>query len=326
MTENLQQDGTVDSAALAIPDSAIEVFSANRDDAGRFAAKPADDVLKQADALRNTPPGDNAAPKTEAAAEEEDDYLEIVEEDGKEPSRFKVSEVWEGYRKSKDLQGEIEKFKAQPLLPQEIEQAIVETTRAREQYITGLKRFAAMNQPQVPSTELVNPNSPHYNPEAYYQGVQQYQQALHQQQAVETHLSELEHQQRHEQEAVRAARWQREQAKLKSIWPEVLSDKAAQSEVRGELAKHYGIDDAFLSSELTLDHRIYALAKDALAYRKGQAKQAEAVKVVRAKPKLIRGSARDQQSPTRRQATEARGRLTQSGSLEDAAAALEGLI
>jgi hypothetical protein len=323
----LPNDGSIDSAALAIPDSALDVFTQPRGDGGRFAPKePANDVRQQADDLKATPPGDNAQPKTEAAAEDEDDWLEIVEEDGKEPTRVKVGEVWQGYRRAKELEGEIEKVKAQPFLPEEIENAIVETTRERGKYMQAVQRALALNSPTPPDMDLVNPASPRYDPEAYYAGVQNYQRAAQQRQQLEAHYEQLQQQQAQEQEAVKAARWQREQAKLKQIWPEVLTDKSAQSRVRESLQKHYGIDDAFLSSELTLDHRIYALAKDALAYREGQAKAAEAVKVVRAKPKLIRGSARDQQSPTRRAASDARGRLAQSGSLEDAAAALDGLF
>lgn len=325
MTDQVpQQDGTLDSAAQHIPDTAIDVFM--RDDAGRFAAKEQPAAIKEAaEDLKAQPQGDNAKPKTEAAAEEEDDYLEFVEEDGKEPQRLKVSEVWDGYRKAKEYETELTKIRQQPIIPQEIETAIVETTKAREQYMQGLKRMVAMNQPSPPSLELVDPNSPHYNPEAYHQGVRAYQVAVQRHEQAQAHLQELEQQQKNETEAVRAARWQRERAVLEQKWPEVFQ-KEAQSQIRSDLLKEYGIDDAFLSSDLTLDHRIYLLAKDALAYRKSQAKAAEAVKVVRSKPKLIRGSARDQQSPNRRAANDARARLSQSGSIDDAAAALDGLI
>lgn len=321
----IQNDGSVDSAAMSIPDSAIEVFSTPpkpRDEIGRFAPNEP----KPVEALKPAIPGDNAPPKTEAAAEDEDDWLEIVEEEGKAPTRLKVDDVWNGYREAKTLKAEMEKLKSSPVLPQEIEAAVLETTRERGRYMDAIKRAYQYNQPVAPDMDLVNPNSPKYDPDGYYRGVQNYQRAAQERQQLEEHYEQLSQRQTQEQEAVKAARWQREQAKLKEIWPEVLTDKAAQSRARESLQKHYGIDDAFLSSELTLDHRIYALAKDALAFREGQAKAAEAVKVIRAKPKIVRGSARDQQSPTRRAASDARGRLASTGSLEDAAAALDGLF
>ena len=334
MSDLLSNDGSVDAAASAMPD--IEAMERANPEIQQ-PQPPLDQPRSEPEAKANRDrsedgkfkakepiPGDNAKP-VEAQADD-DDWLEMpAEKEGEPPERYKVTEVWEGYKEREKLKAELAKVQA-PIVPAEIESALVETTRERQQYINGLSRLKQMTQPSPPDVEMMNPQNPRYNPEGYYHAVQLYQQGLQTQAALDQHLKEQTDRQNEENTIVRKARWQREQTKLKEVWPEVFADKQTQAKAKEALAKHYGIDEAFLASDLTLDHRIYALAKDALAYRESQAKAAKAVEVVRSKPKLIPGSARQSQTGAQRSSADAMKRLQSSGSLEDAMDALGAFI
>lgn len=286
----------------------------DRDEAGKFRAKEVE------------PKAIEPAKAAEAPADDDDYIEEPAEEEGKEPVRYKLQEVLTGYKEAKTLRDELTKARTAPVMPAEIESALRETIGAREQYLAGLKQMYAQQNAPAPDLEMVNPNSPKYDPERFHASITAYQQSQQTKAEIESHFKELSDRQSREQEAIRSAKWQREQAKLQTVWPEVLTDKTAQAKAKEALAKHYGIDDAFLASDLTLDHRIYALAKDALAYRESQAKQAEAVKVVRAKPKVVHGSARQNTSTQQRTSQDGMKRLASSGSLDDAVDALSGLL
>jgi hypothetical protein len=136
----------------------------------------------------------------------------------------------------------------------------------------------------------------------------------------------LEHQQQQitqEQEALTAARRAREQSKLVQFWPE-LRDPAVQRQVRDDAAKYFGIDGGTLDS--VMDARFYAILKTALDHVNGQKQRQQTIKVVRAKPKLVKGSARETASPKAAQYQTGMRSLQRSGSIEDAADALGGLI
>lgn len=328
MTELAQQGETLADAVQAMSDIPMDDHATAAPEAPRedkpAVAREADGRFKAQEQQSDKIQGDNAK---QATAEDEDDWIEEpAEEEGKEPVRHKLSDVLAGYKETAKLRDEVAKFKSAPVLPAEIETALGETIKARQSYLDGLRQLHAMQTAPVPDLEMVNPSSQSFNPDAFHASVSAYQQAQQQRAGIEQHFAEVSKRQKEEQEAVRAARLQRETAKLKAFWPEVLTDKAAQAKAKEALSKHYGIDDAFLSSDLTLDHRIYALAKDALAYRESQAKSAEAVKVVRAKPRVIHGSARQSQNATQRASADGFSRLRETGSLEDAASALEGLF
>ena len=324
MADQQMQGESVEDAVLVMPDIPM-------DDYPKAEAAP----VEKRDATEREPngqfktkeviPGDNAK-AAEAAADDDDDWIEEPGEEEGKPNRYRLTEVLDGYKRSKDLETEITKARAQPTFSPEFEAELAETVRTRSTYMDGLKRMHAMQQAPEPDLDLVNPSSTKYDPDAYHQSVLAYRQAHQTRAEIEAHYTEIANRQTQEQEAISRAKWSREQAKLKAIWPEVLANGPAQTKAREALAKHYGIDDAFLQSDLTLDSRIYALAKDALAYRESQAKTAEAVKIVRAKPKVVKGSARQSQTSQQRSSADGMKRLSQSGSLEDAADALSGLL
>ena len=321
-----QHDGSFEDAILTMPD--IEALEGQRE---------ADDVRKpnpdgkpvdaKPDTEAKTVKVETKKPE-EALADEDEDFIELPPEtDDGTPLKLKLSDVVDGWRKSGDLEKQLSEAKASsPQLPHEIEKNIAELQTERLRFQGALKQWADRNRPQPPNRDLINPQSVNYDPSLFYEQDQQFQAMVHENRRVADEYNRLEKQTISENDAVRASKISREQAEIQKFWPDVLTDEKSRVTAKAELAKHYGIDDAFLNSDVTLDHRIYALAKDALAWRASQAKQAEAVKTVKAKPRLITGQARVKTDSTSQRRSDGFRALQKSGSLNDAADALEGLL
>jgi hypothetical protein len=339
----LQNDGSYEDAVASMPDlladdpKDFDLATGRpivaRDEVGKFKNKeqPAEPDKAEVKEAEDKEKPEAKAEENPEGAEDDGDYVELPpEKEGDEPVRHKLDEIVEGWQKAKTLETELaeaKKAQTQQPLPQEIETHVVELQKERAATVKAMKEWQALNQPRQPNINLTNPQHPDYNPELFHSQVQVYQRQLAWQKDVAARIEEAETQTKSEQEALRASRIARESAELRKFWPEVLDDPNARTATKKALFDHYKIDDAMLDSDLTLDHRIYALAKDALAFRALQGKQAEAVKSVKAKPKLIQGHARATPSnPKVQKQSQAFTRLAQSGSVEDAADALEGFL
>lgn len=331
---NANADGSLDSAALAMPDiegleraqgnelpPAQDARGPDRGDDGKFRPKATEPEAK--------PEPEKIEPEAKKAeapeADDDDPIVEYAEEEGKEPTRLKLSELWSNAKAAENLKAELEQARTngRPLMPQEVEKVVSELAAERGRVIQYLQMQQAAVMPPTPDISMTNPASPNYDPERFWTQLQTYQSAKLQQEEISKRIADEQSRMTQEQKAVLSARVSREQAALREAWPE-LAQESVQKQVRADLAKHYGLDDETVNS--VIDHRFYKLAKDALAFRAAKAQEATAVKKVSAKPKLITGAARSTHSANQRGAAEARFRLAQSGSLEDAAAALDGLF
>lgn len=266
--------------------------------------------------------------KPEAPEADDDDYIELpAETEGAQPTRVKLDEVLTGWKESATLKQQLaEARQSAPQLPHEIVEQVTALQSERVKYQRALETWAQQNQPQKPSMEMLNPASREFDTDGYYIAYKRYEQGVRDMQSAAAEHQRLTEQTTAEQEAMRKSRISREQAEVAKIWPEVLADEKLRVAAKQQLMQHYKIDDAFLNSDVTLDHRIYALAKDALAYRALQGKQAEVAKAVKAKPKLIQGQARSKPSTSSARGADGFKNLRQSGSLDDAADALDGLL
>lgn len=318
-----QQDGSLEAALASMPD--IEALEASnpdlqpltrdtaRDDAGRFKAKEPPEAKQETQ---------DAEAEAEAPVEDDDPLVEFATEEGKEPVREKLSKVLEGYTKAQKLEADLQAAKQSQrvMLPQEVETLITEVSKHRQNLIQQLQMVASQSRPVPPDLELMNPNSANYNPELYYGQTQQFLAAKERQAQV---VREIETSAK-EQEALVRARMDREWQRIQQVWPEFAASKDNAEKARSDLKSAYGFDDETLNS--VVDSRFYALAKDALAYRAKATKEAEAVKVVKAKPKLVSGIARQTTTAKQRSSADSFKRLQQTGSIEDAAAALEAFL
>ncbi len=319
--EPVEHDGTLAGAIESMPDiEALERGPAvDRAADGKFASR---ETPAKAD-----PPADekDAAPaKAEEVAEDDEDYIEVpAEAEGAEPERIKLTEALERYKKFETLQADLEKARQAQPPPEQYEQAIVEATDKATQYLNGIRQLQQWMQPQPPNPELVNPASPNFAPELYHQQLQQAQQIVQLRAQLDQEAQRVAAENSEKQTLVLRARMDREKAEAMKIWPE-LQDKSTRSKVVEDFSAAY----KFSPEEVKAigDHRVLAVIKDALAYRQGLKAKEAAVKVVTAKPKLVKGTARQSQTGKQARLAAASERLSQTNSLDDAAEVIGALL
>lgn len=319
-----QTDGTVAGAVLEMPDiDALEVTNGNRNPDGTFKAKEPVSENDSDDPADEEP----AEPEVEAAGDESDededeDFLEFTTEEGAEPTRVKASDALAGYNRAQELEAELATLKTTPTAPPEFDQAIMQSVQAATKYAQRLEQLEQMLNPQMPPEELMNPNSPSFDPEEYYNLTQAANQQYAQLQSVQAERERVEAENAQQRSAVEHAHFTREQRKLAEIWPEVTTEAGA-TKARTEAKAHYDLDPEVIDS--VSDSRFYAVLKDALAYRAMTAAKETSIQVVKAKPKIVKAKGRDPQTKNKQQRTKM-ARLVESGSRQDAADALEGLL
>ncbi len=336
MSDNVEpvteHDGSISSAANALAgmvnddltiDDGDTSEARERDDAGRFKAKPdgAADGDKDADDV----PEDGGEPdKGGEPQDDDDDWVEIASEiEGEEPERIKLSDLYDGYRQSNDLSEQLENVKATQPPPPEYEKALQETLGLQTQYMGVLEQYKAYNPIQEPSLDLLNQDSPNYNPDLYAQQRQAMEQTKAAHARIDAELNELKNRQAREAQVLHEATRTRELAKLHEFWPEMKTSEA-QRQFVDDIQRHYGVDKGLLDT--IVDARFFKVAKDALAYQRQQAATEKAVKKVRAKPKLIPAKARSTTNSKHQKVQSSMNRLQKSGSLDDAASAISGLL
>jgi hypothetical protein len=285
-----------------------------RDEAGKFKTKEPEPAKVEPDAKAAEP-----------AADDDDPLVEFGSEEGAEPVREKLSKVWEGYQRTAQLEKDLEAAKGavRTLTPPEVELELQKVASERQKAIAWAEQLRATLHVGEPNRDMLNPSSPTYDPTGYYEQLQRADAVKAYAQQLDAAITTQKQQADQEQRTALSARIAREQVALQKIWPELAQENVAQS-VKSELAKHYGLDEETVKS--VSDHRFFAMAKDALAYRSAKALEAKAVLKVSAKPKLVPSVARSTQTGNQRNAADARSRLATSGSLDDAVAALDGLF
>lgn len=314
----------------------------SRDPGGRFTGNGRTDndaELVEDGASEPTREADNAKkPKAEAEppakdakdakpdeAEDDEDYIELPpEEEGKEPTKLKLSEVIESHRKAQTLEQELGKLRAQPAMTPDVEQIVIQSQQARQTYIANAQQIMQLMQPRLPSQELLDEASPHYNPALYRQQLQQAEamiQAKNQMKAEADRVSKEHADHEAELQRVRLARVARE---VVEFAPEFKDPKSVQK-FYADVESAYG----FKAAELDAigDARVVRVLKDALAGRQSKAAAETVKKAVSAKPKLVRSAAR--QAPAngkRANLSNALERLSRTGSLDDGARAIEALL
>lgn len=278
------------------------------------------------------------APEVEAKEAEPEapaeDEIEIPGEDGKEPTKLKVSEVLEGYRQFKA----IETQKAQVIERIEREAVEVATSRLKEvedyakQTAYGLQAALHLLQaPQPPNADrMLDPRSPEYDPDGYHRAFAQYQQSAQRYQMAQQLGGDLMKQAQAAQQQAQAQRETAELQRLKRVWPEFDSQDTINKFV-SDMGKAYGYSPEELDASLT-DHRNALVARDALKWRELQAKSGEVKKAVETKPKLVRSkqinpkAGNAQQRDAKGQyVSDSLARLRKTNSDDDAAAFFAGL-
>jgi len=334
-------DGSIEDAALNMPDDLGQIGNDRppeqlrrtqpRDPASQQWRSPADEMEPprndKAKIAAELPPVEGEEEPAEDVSEVDDEFFEVEEErDGKKvPVRMKAAEVWQQAQEAKRLRSEMDDLRRNTIAPEQWDQALIQMAQARQNLMRELQMQRAMLNPQPPDERLLHEDSPNHNPQRWQQQLTAYRQQMERIRQIEADFQRHEEAQQQQQQVLQNARLERERAKTHALWPE-LAQKQEAERVFDELLRHYGKYGVNSDYIRQFDSAAFAIVKDALAYRRGQQAREAAVKVVRAKPKLVRASARDSQNPTNRRAAQSMQRLQQSGSIEDAANALEGLL
>ncbi len=249
---------------------------------------------------------------------EEDEFFEWApEKEGDAPRRVKVDEVLAAYEELPKLKTKLEEIEKNPTSPAIIEAVSAAANRAQE-YLNGLEAVHRMIRPVRP-----DPNKYADDPEGYRQAMAGFENQINYIRNIEAEHQKVSAEHAEKQKVLVRAKAIEASSEIVKFWPEMKEDKSSMAEFDA-IEKTLGISRRQLMD--IPDANVWRVVKYAMEYTKSQAKQAEAVKVVRAKPKLVRGAARQPTNTKAEQAASAMQRLAQSGSVDDAAAALSRLF
>lgn len=282
---------------------------------------------------------DREAPEEKAAPEavkadpaDADDYLEIEGEDGAEPTKLKVSEVYEGYKQFKAIEAQkteiVERVQREAV--QEATRRLSEIEAAGKQ--TGYMMQAALQLLRPPSPPDPRDQKYEYDQRQYQIDMYNYQQGMAQHQQAQELSKQLLTQAQHAAARAQDERETVELHKLNRAWPE-FGQRETMEKFVSDMGKAYGFSAQELDEVMT-DHRQALVARDALAYRAMKAQSGDVKAKVEARaPKLVRskqeakGSAdKARDTKGRYAANDALTRLQKSNSDDDAAAYFAGLI
>lgn len=273
---------------------------------------------------------DDAPPEVEAADEvtnPDDEFFEIeLEKDGKPvKERLKATEVWQKAQDYDRVAREFEDYRRSNIAPEAWDQSIMQVQQVTDDLLQQLAIQRHMLRPQQPDANLLNPESPRYNPELYGRQTIAAQQQLERYNEIGAEMKRLADAKSAREIALNRAQAERWQAKTFDIWPE-LRDGSEVARVRDDAVKYWGKYGATPEMLGSIHHpAFFAMLKSALAHERGKQARETAVKVVRAKPKLVKGQAKGTASPQQAQYQSAMQRLNQTNSIEDAAAAFRAL-
>lgn len=323
----------VSNAAALLTRAQAPAATPDRGADGKFVAKQPDgnplateEPAKVVDLKTGKPPEAQAEPAAAVEpAPEEDDYFEFPEEEeGKGPRKVKLDEVLAAYEELPKLKGELENARKSAPPPADYTTALHDIVQQRSKYLEGLEVISQIIQPRDPSIEMLNSQSQHYNPDGYYAAKQRADQDRQMLANINAEKDKATKAQDEQNGILLKAAIAREKEALSNAWPEFKSNPdATMNDTGRKLIEAYGFTPQEFNS--IADHRQFLVIRDALAFRALKAKEAEAVKVVRQKPKLVKGAARSTTNPQAQNVGNAMTKLATSHSTADAVQALKAL-
>ena len=274
---------------------------------------------------------DTSEEEIEASGEEEDPIFEVTLPGG-EKSEIPLSELAAGYSRLEDYKQKTAALANERREFQQSKDAELAEVKQYEQQLRNTLEFYQQLNPvgQEPPRSMLNPNSQDYNPEEYLRLKADFDDRVQSYQQTAQRLSYVQQQEQMRQQEAMKETTQREQAKLREVWPELFAEDAnvqtaARTALISGLQTHYGVDQETIAQ--VLDHRFYALAKDALAYRAMKQDAPKVTAKLKVKPKVVKPGARaPQPKPGQQKTNDARKALRKSGDPRAFAAVIEGLL
>lgn len=253
------------------------------------------------------------------------DDFEVTLEDGQKISlgELKRNNLFQRDYTRKTTEFSEQKKREEAEFQQRVSEAENEIRQQRDFILNYAQRFM----PKPPNPSMMDETSPDYDPIGYLHDQQRYQQEAHEFQNI---LQQREREfaaQQQQQTEMQKQTIAEEQEKLFKAMPKLKDDKAREAFHKEAVdigGTTYGITPEEISQ--IGDHRYMRILHDAIQYRKAVAKAASVQKEVAAKPKLVQ---QQRMAPQAVQDRDRQGRfqqLRQTGSLDDAAKAIEALL
>lgn len=302
-----------------------------RDETGKFAAVQDEEEIE-------TPPG----PETDGEAVDDDETGEIEEaseedqpEDVAMPSSWSKEDeaTWAALpaeAKAKIAEREAQRDGAVNLKFQEAANArrtaqelAAEATANRERYAQELDTLLSGIQPQRPSREMLNPNSEHYDPDAYHMGVADYEAQVETLNTLRAQRQNLTAQQERDEAKAFAELEERFRPKLIEAVPD-LADQTKAPTILNEIGQ-YAIAAGIAPEDLPKANSLEVLTLwKAMQFDKIKAAGSR-VKAQPAPPKVAApavrpGAVTSKHAAAKSSAQRDMDRLAKTGSVEDGAA------
>lgn len=296
---------------------------------GRFKGgekQAAEDENKVVDLKTGKPPEKpegQGQPKAEA--EDEDPEFEFEPEaEGKEPVRRRLSELVTAFEKAQTLEREVEELRGKTSqVPTEYAEGLRQIVEDRGRYLQSLEHVSKLFNPAEPDPNLANPSHPNYDPQAYWAAKEAFDRSKTAVEQIRKEYEAEKAKQEEQHKLLLSTYLAREREALHKAWPELKSPEVAKK-VTETLKRDYGFTDQEIAG--TSDHRMFLVIRDAMEFRASKAKEAEAVKVVRKLPKLVKGAARSTTDTKAAGRSSAMAKLAETGSIHDAVKAVKGLL
>ena len=276
------------------------------------------------DAAEVAEPDDQSESGTEAVAEGDDLFELPPAAEGEEAVKIPRAEAIEAVRAYRQIQGNIADAinQAEAKYQSEQDQIIQGIVQAHDVVIDRAEAaLRMMPRPQMPSEQLLNPQSQYYDPEAYHvakinydRQVEVIRQIQHERTKAQTERDQVASLQEQAQNA-------REHERLARVWPEWKDEAKREAKTQALLdgaEKVLGIPRDVMQ-KMPFHHKVMQALDEALKAKQAPVKAAEVKKVIQEKaPKMVNGRA---PLPAREQngrfVNEARQALKETGS-EDA--------
>lgn len=268
---------------------------------------------------------DQAPDENKAHSAEEDIEFEFEPEaEGQEPVRRKLSDLVAGFEKAATLEREVEELRGKTSqVPTEYAEGLRQIVEDRGRYLQSLEHVSKLFNPAEPDPNLANPSHPSYDPQAYWAAKEAFDRSKTAVEQIRKEYEAEKAKQEEQHKLLLSTYLAREREALHKAWPELKSPEVAKK-VTETLKRDYGFTDQEIAG--TSDHRMFLVIRDAMEFRASKAKEAEAVKVVRKLPKLVKGAARSTTDSKAGGRSQAMARLAETGSIHDAVKAVDGLI
>lgn len=318
--ENEIHDGSVAGAGEAIA-GLLERDPSILNDGGEPSNEELADEPETEEVEAQPDEGDEEAEaedESEDEAPEEDDgddpLVEGVPLPGGDTTTLPLSEVLRGYsrtedykQKTADLAREREKLNGE----------MQGLQSERQQLAERLNQNLAI----IPQLDPPDPSLAEEDPAEYIRQKAHYDATIGKRQAAERELQALQAKYQEEERQKSHQRLISEQQKLLQAWPELAGENAdkLKTHLRTGLMDHYGITEDEING--TIDHRMFLLAKDALAFRAQQAAKGDVSKKLARKPRVIKTKGKESKGYVQRKAKQTKlDKFKKTGSVEDAAA------